>query len=193
MRIHLRILVSSLILSACAHAQRVSAPDVHSADAAVYLAVLDTISLPENGPRPTQLVVIDSTLTGHAQDFELDKMPGVDSTTIIDFEKRNTESRSLRYLSSEDISVPLVLVTRQKLNSFLHNGPEAYWGEFYRRYPGSHGSIAFSSISYSADGNVAVLIVDQGCGTLCGSLSNVVAKREGGRWRVIAFQIKIMS
>ena len=168
-------------------------PDVHSADSAVYLAVLDTISFPESGPRPTQLVVIDSTVAGQAQDFELDKMPGVDSATIIDFEKRNTQSRSLRYLSSEDISVPMVLVTRQNLHSFMHNGPEAYWGEFYRRYPGSHGSISFSSIGYSVDGNVAVLIVDQGCGTLCGTLSNVVAKREGGRWRVSAFQVKIMS
>jgi hypothetical protein len=193
MRVQLRILVSSLSLGACAYAQRVSAPDVHSADLAVYLAVLDSISFPESGARPTQLVVMDRTRTAHAHDFELDRMPGVDSATIIDFEKRNTESRSLRYLSSGDISVPIVLVTQQKLDSFMHNGPEAYWSEFYRRYPGSFGTIAFSSIGYSADGNIAVLIVDRACGTLCGALSNVVVRRKDARWSVSVFQVEIMS
>jgi hypothetical protein len=193
MRIQLLIIVSSLVLSACAQTQRVSAPDVHSADPAVYRVVLDSIASPERGRRPTQLVVIDSTLTVQPQGLELDKMPGVDAASIVDFEKRNNESRSLRYLSSLTISVPIVLVTQKSLQSFLHNGPEPYWSEFYRRYPGSNGSIAFSSIGYSADGNVAVLVVEQGCGSLCGALSNVVAKREGARWHVTAIEIKIVS
>jgi hypothetical protein len=75
----------------------------------------------------------------------------------------------------------------------MGNGPEAYWSEFYRKYPGSSGSIAFSSIGYSADARVAVLVVETGCGSLCGAVSNVVAKREGPRWRVTAIEIKIIS
>jgi hypothetical protein len=120
-------------------------------------------------------------------------MPGVDSASIVDFGNRNSQSRSLRYLSSQESSVPIVLVTRESLEALLSNDPEAYWKEFYRRYPGSQGSIAFSSIGYGADGNVAVLVVEDGCGSFCGALSNVVVKREGGRWRVTAIQIKIMS
>lgn len=193
MRIRLRILALCAVLSACAHAQRLSAPDVHSQDPGVYRAVLDSIASPGRGRRPTQLVVIDSTLTAQSQDLELVKMPGVDSATIVDFEKRNTESRSLIYLSSLNTTVPIVLVAQKSLQSFLHNGPEPYWSEFYRRYPGSNGSIAFSSIGYSTDGKIAVLVVDQGCGSLCGALSNVVAKREGARWHVIAIEIKIVS
>jgi len=98
-----------------------------------------------------------------------------------------------RSASSLNLSVPVVLVTEQALQSLLHNGPEAYWSEFYRRYPGSNGSIAFSSIGYSADGTVAVLVVDEACGSLCGALSNVVVKRDNGRWRVTKIQIEIIS
>ena len=124
---------------------------------------------------------------------EVEKMPEVDKAALSDFQERNNESRSVRYLSSLDLSVPVVLVSRHTLESFLHNGPEPYWEEFYRRYPGSNGRISFSSIGYSADGNLAILVVDQGCGSLCGALSNVVVKRALGRWRVTLIQIKIVS
>ena len=193
MRIHLRIPLLSLVLCACAQPRFASAPDLHSSDPAVYRAVLDSMSVPQGGKRPTQLVVIDGTLTVQPQDLELDKLPGVDSAAISDFQKRNSESHSLTYLSSPDLSVPIVLVSRQTLQSFLHNGPDAYWTEFYRRYPGSGGSSSFSSIGYSADRSVALLMVDQGCGTLCGAGSNVVVKREGGRWRVAIIQITVVS
>ena len=193
MRIQMRIPFLSLALCACTQARLASKPDLHSADPAVYRAVLDSISAPRGTNRPTQLVVIDSTLTVQSQDLELDKLPGVDSTAIADFQKRNSESQSLRYLSSPDRSVPIVLVSRHTLQSFLHSGPEPYWSEFYRRYPGSNGSISFSSIGYSADGNVALLVVEQGCGSLCGTLSNVVVKRDRGRWRVAVIQITVIS
>ena len=193
MRIQSRVLVSSLALSACAHTQGLSARDVPSADPDVYRAVLDSIASAERGRRPTRLVVSDSTFTVQPQELELDKMPGVDGASIADFARRNNDSRSLRYLSSLNTSVPIVLVSRKTLESFLGNGPEAYWSAFYHKYPGSNGSIAFSSIGYSADASVAVLVVETGCGSLCGALSNVVAKREGRRWHVTAIEIKIIS
>jgi hypothetical protein len=137
--------------------------------------------------------VVDSTLTVEAQDVELDKLPGVDTSAVADFRKQNSETHSLGYLAAGGLGFRIVLVSRQNLDSFLHNGPEAYWQEFYRRYPGSNGSISFSSIGYTADGNTAVLVVDQGCGTLCGALSNIVVKRERGRWHVSLVQVKVMS
>ena len=189
----MRISLLSLALCACTQARFASKPDMHSADPAVYRAVLDSMSVPQGAKRPTQSVVIDSTFTVQPQDLEWDKLPGVDSAAISDLEKRNSESYSLRYLSSPDRSVPIVLVSRQTLQSFLHNGPEPYWSEFYRRYPGSNGSISFSSIGYTADGNVALLVVDQSCSTFCGALSNVVVKRERGGWRVAVIEIKVAS
>ena len=193
MRIQMRILLLSLAPWACTQARLASKPDLHSADPAVYGAVLDSISVPQGRNRVTQLVVIDSTLTVQSQDLRLDKLPGVDNAAIADFQHRNNNSHSLGVLSSPDRSVPIVLVSRQTLQSFLHNGPEPYWSEFYRRYPGSNGSISFSSIGYSADGNVALLVVEQGCGSLCGALSDVVVRRERGRWRVAVIQIEVIS
>jgi hypothetical protein len=189
----MRIPLLSLALCACAQGRFASKPDPHSADPAVYRAVLDSISVPQGRNRPTQLVVIDSTLTVQSQDLELDKLPGVDSIAVSDFQKRNGESNSLRYLSSPDFSVPIVLVSRQTLQSFQHNGPEPYWSEFYRRYPGSNGTISFSSIGYGTDGNVALLVAERGCGSLCGALSNVIVKRERARWRVAVIKIRVMS
>jgi hypothetical protein len=193
MRSPIRFSLLSLAFCACSQTRFASRPDPHASDPAVYRAVLDSMSAPQAQHRPTQLVVIDSTFTVQAQDLELEKVPEVDKAAIFDFQERNNESRSVMYLSSVDVSMPVVLVSRQTLESFLQNGPEPYWEEFYRRYPGSTGSISFSSIGYSADGNLAILVVDQGCGSLCGALSNVVVKRALGRWRVTLIQIKIMS
>ena len=170
-----------------------SNPDPHSADSAVYRAVLDSVSVSQGGTQLGQLVVIASTFTVQSPDLELDKMPGVDSAAVSDFDKRNSESHSLRYLSLPDLSLPIVLVSRHVLQSFLHNGPEPYWREFYRRYPGSSGSISFSSIGYSADGKLALLVLDEACGSLCDTVSNVVVKREHGHWRVVVIRIKEMS
>jgi hypothetical protein len=193
MRSPIRFSLLSLALCACSPTRFASRPDPHASDPAVYRAVLDSMSAPQAQHRPTQLVVIDRTFTVQAQDLEIEKVPEVDKAAIFDFQERNNESRSVMYLSSVDPSMPVVLVSRHTLESFLQNGPEPYWEEFYRRYPGSTGSISFSSIGYSADGNLAILVVDQGCGSLCGALSNVVVKRALGRWRVTLIQIKIMS
>jgi hypothetical protein len=193
MRNRIRIPLLSLAFCACTQGRLASRPDPYASDPAVYRAVLDSMSVPQARHRPTQLVVVDSTFTVQAQDLEIEKVPEVDKAAISDFQERNNESRSVRYLASLGLSVPVVLVGRHALESFLHNGPEAYWEEFYHRYPGSNGSISFSSIGYSADGNLAILVVEQGCGSLCGALSNVVVKRGLGRWRVTLIQIKIVS
>jgi hypothetical protein len=193
MRIHVQIPLLSVVLCACAQSRFASTPNSHSADPAVYRAVLDSMSNQRGAKRPTELVVIDSTLTPEPQDLELDRLPGVDSTAISDFQKRNNESHSLRYLSSSGVSVPVVLVSRQTLQSFLHNGPEPYWKEFYRRYPGSNGSISLSTIGYSAEGDVALLVAEQSCGNFCDTVSNVVVRRDRGRWRVAVIQVKVMA
>ena len=143
MRSPIGISLLSLAFCSCTHARFASRLDPRSSDPAVYRAVLDSLSVPHARHRPTQLVVIDSTFTVYAQDFEVDKLPEVDKATISDFQERNNESHSVRYLSSADLPVPIVLVSRQTLQSFLHNGSEPYWEEFYRRYPGSNGDISF--------------------------------------------------
>jgi hypothetical protein len=59
-----------------------------------------------------------------------------------------------------------------------------YWEEFYALYRGSTGHISLSSIGYNKDRSVAMLVIDRGCGSLCGSGDVVTLKRVGARWRV---------
>ena len=191
MRRPIRIFLLTVALYACTEARVVSEPDAHSSDPAVYRAVLDSMAVPLGRNQLTRLIVADSTLTVDAQFVELEKLPVVDSAAVSDFRRRNSESHPLAYSASPSLRVPVVLVSRHTLDSFLGNGPEAYWQEFYRRWPGSNGSISFSSIGYSADGNLAVLAVDKACGSFCGALSNVVVRRELGRWRVTTIEAKI--
>ena len=143
MRSPIRFSLLSLTLCACTQTRFASRPEPHASDPDVYRAVLDSMSVPQARRRPTRLVVVDSTFTVRAQDLEIEKVGEVDKAALSDFQERNNESRSVRYLSSLDLSVPVVLVSRHTLESFLHNGPEPYWEEFYRRYPGSNGSISF--------------------------------------------------
>jgi hypothetical protein len=193
MGVKVRAYLLALALCACSQSGLAPAREPHVADAAVYRAVLDSIMNTHGERRASQLVVIDSTLTARPEDTGLQRLPDADSTAISEFQKRNSESHSLAYLSSRNIQIPIVLVSRQTLKSFLHNGPDAYWTEFYRRYPGSTGSISFSSIGYNAKGDAAILVLEQGCGSLCGTLSNVVVKRVLQYWRVTLIDVKIVS
>ena len=165
------------------------------------MTVLDSMFVPRgsNANRVKQLVILDSTFTFRRENIvpgvfnDLYHLPGADSTAINDFAQRNLESHSLRYLSTLRLGIPIGLVSRETLSSLPHGDPEKYWGEFYRRYPGSGGSISFSAIGYGPDGNLALLMVATGCGSLCGAGYNVVVKKDAGRWRVRAIQMTVVS
>ena len=160
----------------------------------MYRAVLDSMFIPHRSNRITQLVILDSTSTLRRENLVpgvfrvLHQLPGVDSAAIEDFETRNLEPHSLKYLPTLGLNFPIVLVTRESLRTLPREDPDTYWDAFYKRYPGSSGSISFSAIGYGANGSIALLMVDQGCGSLCGAGHNVVVKREGGRWRLITIQ-----
>jgi hypothetical protein len=93
---------------------------------------------------------------------DLYRLPQVDSAAVRDFVRRNREPHSLRYLSTLGLRLPVVLINADSLKGLSGSNPDK--------------------------GTIAVLIVDQGCGSLCGGGYNIVVKREGGRWRVLAIQ-----
>jgi hypothetical protein len=196
-----RSLRSLLVVSAAACAARSAAtlPDVHSADQAVYRAVLDSLFVPHNSSRVTHLVIVDSTSTyrldvpGAEAVRALYRIPGIDSAAIRDYETRNLQPHSLKYLPTLGLRLPVVLATSESLRVVPGEGPEKYWNRFYQRYPHSGGSIILSAIGYNVKGDVAILMVEHGCGGLCGSGSTVVVRRDDGRWHLIAVQNLWMS
>ncbi|HJQ11982.1 MAG TPA: hypothetical protein VJ840_13215 [Gemmatimonadaceae bacterium] len=84
--------------------------------------------------------------------------------------------------------MPVLLLNRGALSGLPREDPDKYWDEFYRRFPGTQGLTSLSAIGYSGDGNRAVLMVDTGCGGLCGMGFIVVVNRERGQWHVVNFK-----
>ena len=166
---------------------------LRSSDLAVYAAVLDSVFIAGRPSAISQIVVQDSTQVFKRERLvegvieELYKLPGVDSTAVRDFEARTRLSRSLAALRQVKLRLPIVLIDRATLRSLPRNNADLYWRAFYPMYPGSSGHIALSSIGYDATGELAVLMADQYCGSLCGNGYIVAVRRVGGVWRVTAF------
>ena len=63
--------------------------------------------------------------------------------------------------------------------------PRAYWAEFYRRFPGSPGYIEVSRVGFSRDQRTALVLVEYGCGGLCGGTLYVLLQRSATGWRIL--------
>ena len=189
----LNLSLNFLFALGCARGSQLGSSNLGTSDLDVYRAVLDSMFVPRLGGRITRLVVKDSTAVRRREELVggviegLFRLPGVDSTAVRDFEARNRRALSLKALGQFELSVHIVLVNDQTLSDLPQDAAK-YWGEFYRRYPGSSGHIAFSAIGYSADGSLAVLMIDRGCGMLCGNGYIVSVRRSGGRWRIANIQ-----
>jgi hypothetical protein len=186
--------VFTLVAFAAVAAPAAAQVAIHSADSAVYRAVLDSMFIPHSVNSITRLVIRDSTSSFQPENpgpdafTDLYRLPEVDSAAVRDFARRNRQPQSLRYLSTLGLRVPVVLINADSLRGLNRTNPDKFWSGFYSRYPGAGGTISLHSIGYGAKGTIAVLIVDQGCGSLCGGGYNIVVKRERGRWRVLAIQ-----
>ena len=190
--LHLSLVV--LAAPACAHTSQVPLFDLRPVDVAVYRTVLDSMFVRHGGSRITQLVVTDSTTVWRRKilvDDLIDgfyKLLGVDTAAVRDFEARNRDALPLKELSRIGLTTAVTLVTDQALSTLPRRDPEEYWSQFYQRYPGSSGHIELSAIGYGANGDIAILIVSRGCGSLCGSTDMVSLRRTGQGWRIAAVQ-----
>ena len=183
-----------LLTTACAHLKEVPAADLGSSDLAVYRAVLDSMFVGRGDSRITQLVLSDSTRPLKGENLiaglikEFSRLPGVDTAAVRDLAIRSRERHSLEGMSRLGLKVPITLVNRQTLSSLPRDAPDKYWSAFYQRFPGSSGSIELSAIGYSPNKDLAILLVDQGCGSLCGSGYVVALRRVADGWRIAAIQ-----
>lgn len=187
----MRRLISAalVIVSACVPHASTGSSDPYSSDLEVYRAVLDSMFTPRAQSRFSRIAVVDSTQVFKRENSvaliqSLIEVPGVDSAVARDFAARSYQAHSLKGLSSLRLRMPVLLLDRRALALLPRADPEKYWTEFYQRFPDTNGLISLSAIGYSADGNLGVLMVDVGCGGLCGNGYIVVAKRESGKWHL---------
>lgn len=197
-------LLSVLALCACAETTSLWPPD--SADRlaqenAVYAVVLDSLFASRD---PQQLVISETTterltLSDLVPEFwhDISSIPGLERSAYKDFQVINRLPRTLQRL--EGVRAPVVLATRAVLDSLPRDlslpPPGApnqdwseYWRAFYQLFPGSIGVTTFSRVGFSPDLRQALVIVDHGCGSLCGSGRIILLQNENGRWRIVVEQ-----
>jgi hypothetical protein len=111
-------------------------------------------------------------------------VPGLDPTTWAAFVARRRAPGPA--CGSLPNGRPVVLVPDSVLRALPSGDPEVYWAAFRRRYSGATGLTAVSAVGESADGRQALLVVNHGCGGLCGWGYVVLLGRgrPGDAWRV---------
>jgi hypothetical protein len=65
-----------------------------------------------------------------------------------------------------------------------------WWGEYYRRLPGSQGVLTLSRVGFNADRTQALFYFSNRCGGLCRAGSYVVIEKRGSDW-VISKEIEM--
>jgi hypothetical protein len=181
------------LLTSCAQQNATPAAHLRSSDLAIYQIVLDSMFVAGAAGRLRQLVLRDSTRVLDGQDpartlkNDFFGYP-VDTAAVRDLLARSREARSLKEATRLPLRIPVTLVDRQTLSSLPQRDPERYWSEFYEKYPGSDGLIEVSTIGYGPNGDFAILLVDRGCGSLCGHGYIVALRRVAGVWRIASIQ-----
>ena len=190
----MRSLSVLIFVAACAHRGEPPSPDLNNSDIAIYRLVLDSMFVTAGANRTSQLVLRDSTHVLNGGNLvrnlmvDFSRLPGIDTSAVRDFATRGLESQTLKELRRIGLRIPVVLIDRQVISSLPRQNPDQYWSQFYQRYPGSSGIIELYPIGYSTNGDLAVTMVDQGCGSLCGNGYVVAFRRMAGSWRIVAIQ-----
>ena len=156
-----------------------------SVERSVQAAVIDSLFVRDTTRR---VVVADSTISGGShfvdEDYQsalrmLGKLP---AGLQADFQAVRVKRRAIDSLPTKVPLVRLDAAARAKLRE--SKDPRAYWMAFYRQFPGTPGQIALSRPGFSRDGRAALILVEYGCGRLCGGTLYALLERQAGRWRV---------
>jgi len=115
-----------------------------------------------------------------------EKAPTLQQTTIDAFREVNVRQASLR--PSFHIATNYGLLDLDQLNSIPKGGD--WWGEYYRRFPGSQGILTLSRVGFNAERTQALFYFSNRCGGLCGAGSYVVMEKRGRGW-VISKEIEM--
>lgn len=121
------------------------------------------------------------------------EMPGLDPSTWASFVRHN--QRAEPACGTLPLPNPVqhrsVATDRGRLEGV---DAETYWRRFRELYPGAAGSVSTSGVGVSRDGRQALLLIDHGCGSLCGSGHIVLLERDAaGRWRIRAAHMTWVS
>lgn len=186
----------TLLITGCVRSAAVASPVVHGGDVGqtgtqptpherdVQAAVLDSF-FARGGAR---LVLVDSTVLGSSHFVDEDYASALMTLGALpdglreDFEAKRARRRRVDSLATR---VPVVFFTARDRNALRARNPDEYWRLFRERFPGSSARVAVSRVGFSREGRHALMLVDYGCGPLCGGTIYYLLVREGAIWRTI--------
>ena len=157
-----------------------------TAESEVQSAVLDSFFVHSGIER---LVLVDSSVRGAGHFVDEDYSSALRSLGALpagvreDFERKRDQVVRIEGLRTR---VPVVFFRRDDSEALRSaRNPTEYWQRFYERFPQSSGRLAVSRVGFSADGQYALMLVDYGCGGLCGGTVYYLLTRQGSQWRTV--------
>lgn len=108
---------------------------------------------------------------------------GVDTEIINDFLAKKAADIDGSRLTPE-VAPQIALINDEILAdlSSTGRGPDDFWKSFYEKFPMAVGYNSFSRVGFSTRKDKALLIVNQSCGSLCGSGSWELYEKRDGHW-----------
>jgi hypothetical protein len=152
--------------------------------ARLYAVVLDSFFV---HPGIGRLFVRPYTVTGVGHIDETDFANGLKGLGILpdglrdDFARHRSERQLIPAIPTR---VPTIIFTDSLAAGLPHSDPDAYWRAFRQRFPDATSVIALSPVGFSADHTAAIVMVDFGCGGLCGGTIYYLVELRQGRWVV---------
>ena len=114
---------------------------------------------------------------------QLRDLPGLDSSTLRDFERRNAAA------APSCATLPMVggvtTIAQADIDALPTGNAESYWRAFHTKFPGVAGITSTSGVGIGMGGRQALLTIDHGCGSQCGTGHIVLLERDdAGKWKV---------
>ncbi len=135
-----------------------------------------------------QVVVGDSTVIGGShfvdEDYQsaLRMLGTLPAGLQADFESVRGHGRAMGPLPLRRPVVSMSAEVRQRMRAIRN--PAKYWAAFFDEFPGTPGRIEVSRVGLSPDGRSALVLVEYGCGGMCGGTLYLLVQRDGDRWRI---------
>ena len=111
-------------------------------------------------------------------------LPGGTTELVQDFVNNNKQSHLLKPLFV--LKVPYVFITSREMDDIFQIVGGEGWDEFYRRYPGSHGTITLSRPGFNAVGNQSLVYIGNQVDWRAGSGHRVFLIKEEGAWKILS-------
>lgn len=193
----LALCCASCVLTLGPHYRSSNQTDQDSDSDEIYGAVVSwRIARPGEGPRPTTLVFLDTTVQyfcptekpeecATAARARLTQTFGQDLNMgmLNDYLERNKDRGPLSKSIPTDLSKSWLSDVERK--ALFTNKKQDGWKTFYAKFPGAGGIMSFSRVGFNEKRDRALLYSEISCGWLCGTGHFHLLKKESGKWALI--------